>query len=352
MRQVDRRQVLGAGLAWPFAFVGGALAQGPIYIADMHSHLFFFGANSAASKPLRASMAGGNATLVAWSLVGDLLWLRPTPQGLKQRGAPKPREAVGWFEQELERIKQHISEQRLKIARTPDDVDLALRGEPHVVLAVEGASFADGDLAPLRAAYDQGVRHVQLVHYIKNAIGDFQTERPTHGGLSSFGKSVVEECNRLGILIDLAHCTGEAVTQALALSKAPMVWSHSSVTRAGKPNWSMPTVRARQLTLEAAKAIAAKGGVVGLWALRSDVGATPETYAERLSEMADWLGENHVGFGTDMNGLAGPAIASYAGLRRVIDLWQRQGVSEGRIRKIAIENYARVLKQALAARSA
>ena len=96
------------------------------------------------------------------------------------------------------------------------------------------------------------------------------------------------------------------MAQALAVSKAPMVWSHSSVTRTRRPQWIMPVTQARQLSLEQAKAIAAKGGVVGLWALRSDVGQTPEAYADRLSEMADWLGEDHAAFGTDMNGLIGP----------------------------------------------
>jgi microsomal dipeptidase-like Zn-dependent dipeptidase len=114
----------------------------------------------------------------------------------------------------------------------------------------------------------------------------------------------------------------------------------------------MPAVQARQLSVDAARAIAAKGGVVGLWALRSDVGATVEAYADRLSEMADWLGEDHVAFGTDMSALVAPAIANYADLRRVVDYWERRQVSESRIRKLAIENYARVLRQALGARQA
>ena len=112
----------------------------------------------------------------------------------------------------------------------------------------------------------------------------------------------------------------------------------------------MPVVQARQLSLEDAKAIAAKGGVVGLWALRSDVGQTLEAYADRLSEMADWLGEDHAAFGTDMNGLIGPLVTSYADLRRVVDYWERRQMGEARIRKLAIENYARVLRQALASR--
>ena len=134
------------------------------------------------------------------------------------------------------------------------------------------------------------------------------------------------------------------MTQALAISKVPMVWSHSSVTRTRKPQWTMPVTQARQLSLEGAKAIAAQGGVVGLWALRSDVGQTPEAYGDRLSEMADWLGEDHVAFGTDMNGLIAPLMTSYADLRRVVDHLERRKMSEARIRKLAIENYARVLK--------
>jgi membrane dipeptidase len=188
------------------------------------------------------------------------------------------------------------------------------------------------------------------VHYIKNPLGDFQTQKPEHDGLTELGKQVVEECNRLGILVDLAHCSSDAVAQALEVSKAPLVWSHSSVTRTGAPNWTMPVWKARQLSLDGAKAIAGKGGVVGLWAMRSDVGGGVEAYAARLAEMADWLGDDHVGFGTDTNAIVNPAIANYADLREVVLLWQERGMSHDRIRKIAIENYARVLKQAMGAR--
>ena len=68
--------------------------------------------------------------------------------------------------------------------------------------------------------------------------------------------------------------------------------------------------------------------------------------------MADWLGEDHAAFGTDMNALANPVIAGFADLRRVIDHWERRKMSEARIRKLAIENYARVLRQAFTARQA
>jgi membrane dipeptidase len=351
---MHRRRFLKAGLAWPLAFVSGALADDPVYIADMHYHMFFPGEGLPFPplRPLARNMAGGNATLVAWSLVGDLLWMRSTAGGLKQNGSPKRGQAFAWFEQELARIKQHIADQNLKIVRTPADVDLALRGDPHVVLSVEGASFLDEDPKHLEAAYELGVRHIQLVHYITNTIGDFQTEPPRLHGLTPAGQGIVKDCNRLGILVDLAHCAQDVVTAALAVSTAPMVWSHSSVTRAHKPTWSMTPWRARQLSVESARAIAAKGGVVGLWTLRSDTGPTVEAYADRLLETADWLGEDHVAFGTDMNALASPFVASFADLQRVVGHWRRRNVEPGRIRKLAIENYARVLKQALGARQA
>jgi membrane dipeptidase len=350
---MDRRQLLKGALACPFAFADvPAFAKDPVYIADMHYHLLFVGPNTPANKPMAKSMAAGGATLVAWSLVGDLPWIRPTSRGFKQSGVPKPGEAVTFFKEELARVKAHLAEQKLKIVKTPADVDLALKGEPHVVLAFEGANFLDNDLGQLQAAYDEGVRHIQLVHYTRNAIGDIQTERPEHSGLSVFGKKIVEECNRLGILVDLAHSTSTVVDQALAVSKAPMVWSHSSVTKSGKPFYMLPVLQARQLSLDAAKAIAAKGGVVGLWAIRSDVGQTVEAYADRLSEIADWLGEDHAAFGTDMNGILNPVITGYGDLRRVVEYWDRKKMDERRIRKLAIENYARVLKQALAARQA
>jgi membrane dipeptidase len=352
---MDRRQFLvsgTSGLAAPVLFAPRALARTRTFIADMHFHLLFFGPRPATSRSLAREMAAGNVTLGSWSLVGDVPWLGRSRRGFVQKGTPRASQAVAWFHAELGRIKTYLAGQNLKIVRAAADVDLALAGDPHVVLSVEGATFADDDLRQLSVAYDAGVRHIQLVHYVRNTIGDFQTEAPEHGGLTEFGRSVVRECNRLGILVDLAHCTGEAVTGALAVSKVPMAWSHSSVTRSRTPHWSMPAWQARQLTARTAGAIARQGGVVGLWAVRSDVGQSIGAYADRLAEMADLIGEDNAAFGTDMNGLVDPVISSFADLQRVVDHWDRRNISERRIRKLAIENYARVLKQAFAARQA
>jgi membrane dipeptidase len=343
---MNRRRFIETGLAAALLAPARSEALATVHVADMHFHLFL-GRNPAPS--LAREMAAGRATLAAWSLVGDRPWLGRARRGFVQKGTPGRGEAAKWFGGEIARIKAYLTAQGLKVVRAPGDVDLALKGDPHIVLSVEGATFADGDLGQIRAAYDAGVRHIQLVHYIRNAIGDFQTERPEHKGLTDFGRSVIQECNRLGILVDLAHCTPAAVEAALAVSTAPMVWSHGSVTRGQAAPWSAPAWQARRLPLETARAIAAKGGVVGLWALPADVGRTVGAYADRLSELADWLGDDHAAFGTDRGGIANPAIAGFADLRRILDHWQRHGMREERIVKLAIENYARVLKHALAA---
>lgn len=351
---IDRRQFVLGALAASCAAVepAGAEHAAPVFIGDMHSHLFFFGNNTPAKKPLGRSMAAGNATLVAWSLVGDVPWLRITGKGIKQKGQPRRGEAIAWFEDDLARIKQHIADENLKLALTPADVDKALAGEPHVVLTVEGATFVEDNTAPLAHAYELGVRSVQLVHYIENPLGDFQTEAPQYDGLTDLGRQVIEECNRLGMLVDLAHCTDIAARQALDVATQPLVWSHSSVTRTRQPNWKMPVWQARQLSLATAKLIAEKGGVVGVWPMRADVGATPESYAQRVWELGEWLGDDHVAFGTDMNAISRPAIASYADLQKVVRYWQKAGFPGESIHKLAIGNFARVLKTAMSARQA
>jgi membrane dipeptidase len=349
---MNRRRFVTAGLAASLVPTAGALGQrAPVPVADMHFHLFFFGRNPAQATALAQEMAEAKATLAAWALVGDVPWLARSQRGFVQKGAPGRGEALAWFQAELARIKQYLAAQGLKIATTGADIDLAVQGDPHIVLAVEGATFFDGDLAQLQTAHDAGIRQIQLVHYIRNAIGDFQTARPEHGGLTDLGKRVVAECNRLGVLVDLAHCTPAAVADALAVSTQPMVWSHSSVARGRNPQWTQPAWQARQLPLESARAIAGKGGVIGLWALRIDVGQSVEAYADRLSELADWLGEDHAALGTDRNGFPDPVIAGFADLQRVVARWEQRGMAAPRVHKLAVGNYARVLKQVLGTRS-
>lgn len=345
----DRRFLLQAGLTLPLALRPKAvLAADPIPIADMHFHSFF-GDSIYHCRPVAKTMADGKATLVTWAISGDALWIAAGPRGFVQKAQIKPGEAFGYFQRDLARIKAHAAEQKLKIVRTAADVDRAVAGDPHIVLAVEGANFIEGDIHRVQLAYDLGLRHLQLVHYSTNTLGDYQTVAPQHRGLTDLGRKVVKECNRLGIVVDLAHATPQAVDQVLSLSTMPVVWSHSSVTKGPAPNWTMIGWKARQLSLDTAKAIASKGGIIGLWAFAPDVGRTPEDYARRLAELAEWLGEDHAAIGSDINGLGKYAsIHNYADLRRAVDYLDSLGLGRSRLHKLAIGNYARVLKAALA----
>ncbi len=352
MFQLDRRTLLktGVGLGISLGVANEASAKDPIYLGDMHRHLWFSRLQSGEARPMGQVIADDKATLVAWALGADAPWITLGPRAYVQKSVPMPGESFGWFKRELARIKQHIVEQKLKAIENGDDVMAALAGVPHIVLSTEGSLFLEDDISRVQTAYELGIRHIQLVHYTKNTVGDFQTEPPEHNGLTDFGRRVIFECNRLGILVDLAHCTERTVDQALEISKAPVIWSHSSIASGGTPNWTMIAWKARQLTLKCAQRIARKGGVVGLWAWRVDIGNSAESYAERLMAMANQIGEDHVGFGTDMNGDPvndkGLMMKSYIDLRKVVDYWEKKRFNEDRIRKIAIGNYARVLQDA------
>jgi membrane dipeptidase len=345
--RMDRRQFVQSVLALPLAWTSPGWADEPFFVGDMHAH-FFFRDGQHKTTPIGETMANGRAALVAWAISGDTLWIgEQKGRGYVQKSEPKPGETYGWFMRELQRIKKQLARQNLKIVRNKQDVERALKGEPHVVLAVEGANFIEGDIDRLRIAYEFGIRHLQLVYYSRNSLGDFQTEKPEHGGLTDLGKQVVRECNRLGILIDLAHATSNGVAQALALSRVPMVWSHGSVTT-GNPRWDMIGWRARQLTFPDAKAIAGKGGVVGLWALKQDIGRSLDDYAGRLNGLAELIGEDHAAIGSDLNGLGSSSLVNeFADLQTVVEHWRKRGVSTARMRKLAIGNYARVLSQAI-----
>ena len=187
----------------------------------------------------------------------------------------------------------------------------------------------------------------QLVHYIKNPVGDLQTERPTHNGLSEFGKQLIKAMNTTGILVDLAHSTGPSIDQALEISTKPMIWSHSYISKS-ESTWTSRGHVARALSEAYAKKIAAKGGAVGLWALGPSFGGGLEGYAKELIRMVDIVGPEHVMIGSDEDGLpSGAVVNQLMDLSNVIDMLLKSGLDEKTIRLVAYENYARCLKQAL-----
>jgi membrane dipeptidase len=132
---------------------------------------------------------------------------------------------------------EQIDIARRFIARYPDAFQLALTardlrnakkaGRIGSMLGIEGGHVIEDSLGALRAYYDLGVRYMTLTHNVNTSWADAAADQPAHHGLTPFGEQVVLEMNRIGMLVDLAHTSAETMDDALRVSKAPVIFSHS-----------------------------------------------------------------------------------------------------------------------------
>ncbi|MCM2251711.1 MAG: membrane dipeptidase [Ramlibacter sp.] len=329
-------------------------AQAPArkpFIADMHSHYGMF-LPRLFGLDLDRHMRETGTTLLAWSVTDDHRWIGVGPMGWRQTREPAPGELWASFQQRLAGYEAKLAEWKMVKALVPADVDEALAGQPRVLLATEAANFLEGQPERVAQAHAWGIRHMQLVHFIGNPLGDLQTAEPRHGGLTAVGAKVIAQCARHGIVVDLAHGTAAFVDGALDASDAAMVWSHSWISPRGG-GWQEPGYVARSLPAPSARKIAARGGAVGLWSVR--VNRDPaypvhsiRTYADEIMRMCDLVGPAHVAFGTDMEGAGpGPILSNYVDLRDVADNLVKRGLPEATLEGILIGNYARIVKQAM-----
>jgi membrane dipeptidase len=118
---------------------------------------------------------------------------------------------------------------QLALALTADEVTAAFgRGRIASLLGAEGGHSIGGSLAVLRVLHAMGVRYMTLTHSDNTPWADSATDQPVHGGLTDFGRQVVREMNRLGMLVDISHVAPSTMRHALATSSAPVIFSHSS----------------------------------------------------------------------------------------------------------------------------
>jgi membrane dipeptidase len=238
-------------------------------------------------------------------------------------------ERLGW-------VDELCAKHGIRRILTAADVKAAhAAGAPAIIMDIEGLDFLERKLERLEESYRRGVRTMQLVHYTPNDFGDFQTGAVTHNGLTPLGADVIGACNRLGVVVDVAHATADTVKQAVKVASRPLLLSHTAL-RGSKAQGETPLVE-RQITPDHGRAIAETGGSIGVWHFF----ATPELYVEGLKEMADVVGVDHVSIGTDASGSGGlfPDYDKFTGL---VDAMLRGGFTPADTAKIVGGNYLRM----------
>ena len=245
----------------------------------------------------------------------------------------------------FDKIEQIVSENAdyLALARTPADLLVnKQQGRKSIMLGIENGLALDGRIENVRHFADRGVVYITLCHNGDNDICDSARGSQTHGGVSDFGREVIGEMNRLGLMVDLSHASEQSFYDALDISKTPIVCSHSSC----RALCDHP----RNLTDDQMRRLAAADGVMQVTLyngfLVKDGEATILDAMQHLEHAISVMGIDHVGLGTDFDGDGG-----IRGLRDSSELLQftRQLLcrrfSEDDIRKIWGGNFLRVMRQ-------
>jgi membrane dipeptidase len=311
---------------------------------DLHSH------PGLVPSMARATMDGhierlskGHVRAALFSAVADGPVLTVSPQGrIYARREPAPGELYQSTYRQLEAVRTRAAAGKLALVTRIADLERARAEQrPAAVLAAEGGDFLEGRLERVEEAYDQGLRSIQLVHYRVNELGDIQTESPRHNGLTAFGRSVVREMNRLGMLVDVAHATFDTVKAVVETSSKPMVLSHTVVDVVGL---------ARAVSREHARLVSERGGVVGVFPVAFG-GPGFSGYIDHLSRMADAVGIDHVAIGTDMDGIPfrTATFDDYAEWPSISAALLARGYGRDDVAKVVGGNVVRVLRATIAA---
>ena len=298
-----------------------------------------------------------------------------------------------------ERILDQLDTIHETVRRYPDDLEFAetaadierihKSGKIAILASIEGGRLIVDNLHILRSYRRLGVLYMTLSHFGTNNWADSSTDDAVHGGLSEFGREVVREMNRIGMMVDISHVSDETILDTLEVSRAPVIASHSSVRAFSDTS--------RNLTDAMIRAIAAKDGVIfinfhagylnqkafdvydrntadrdrDLAAMWSQHGDDPnrfeldlairaryakkmppvsyEAILDHIDHIVKLVGAEHVGFGSDFDGISAMVpegmedVSKYPNLIRGM---MRKGYSDEDIRKIAGENLLRVMRAA------
>jgi membrane dipeptidase len=287
------------------------------------------------------SMHAGHVAAACFSAVADLPTLDAGGAGLTSVRDFAPGEAYAAYRTQIANLRALVTGGEVALVLAPADVHRAhAAGRVGAILAVEGAEFLEDDLARVGQAFADGVRVLTLVHYLRGGvIGDVMTAEPVHGGLTRFGRSAVREMNRVGIVVDLSHCSPQTAYDALDVTVKPVIISHTDIQDDRRRN-------VRFVPVELARAVAGAGGLVGAW----PAGFTfrnLDQYVERILLLVELLGADHVCLGTDMDANFKPVFETYAKMPLLVGGLLRRGMPEEALAKLIGGNFLRVFSEAL-----
>jgi membrane dipeptidase len=304
-------------------------------------------------------------------------------------GPPAVEKAVDQIDAVRENVRKNSND--MMLARTAADVRRAHdQGKIAALVGVEGGHMIGNDIRVVRIFADLGVRYITLTHFYNDEWADSSTDKPAHNGLTDFGKDVVREMNRQGILVDISHVSDKTFYDALEVSKAPLIASHSSCRALCN--------HVRDMSDDMIKALAAKGGVIQINYERSFLdqaykdaydketggvvqhlneltkncnndeacisremaklnqklmaeGKLPHVSWERIVDHIDHavklVGADHVGLGSDFDGADMPdGMEDCSKLPKITEALLRKGYSDSDVREILAENTLRILEQA------
>ena len=243
------------------------------------------------------------------------------------------------------------------LATTAADVRAAHKaGKFAALMGMEGGHMIDDSLAVLRDYQRLGVRYLTLSHSVNTNWSDSSGDTPTHNGLTDFGKDVVRELNRLGMLVDISHVSDKTFWDAMETSKAPLVASHSSMRAiSGHP---------RNMTDDMIRALGGKGGVVMINYARTFLSdelyqaglknvplpqrptVSWEKIVEHIDHAAKLIGATHGGLGSDFDGTTVPdGMDDVSMLPKISAALLDKGYSEQDVKNVLGENILRLLEK-------
>ncbi|MEX0893243.1 MAG: dipeptidase [Gemmatimonadota bacterium] len=274
-------------------------------------------------------------------MVGAQFWSVYIPYSAVEEGAARVQlEQIDIAQRVFERYPDVFQE-----ALTPDAAVAAFEsGRIASVMGMEGGHAIENSLGALRAFHRLGARYLTLTHSSNIDWADSCCEPAEHGGLTEFGKEVVREMNRLGMLVDLSHVSPETMHDALDVTEAPVIFSHSSARGVTDHDRNVPDDVLRRLPTT--------DGVVMITFVPSfittELPATIGDVIAHIEHVRDVAGMDHVGIGADYDGISSTPegledVSTYPVLFAEL---ARRGWSEGELRQLAGENVLRVWRKA------